>query len=175
MRCCLCGESKEESSIVITASRKIVCKSCEKYHTDYHFNTFKYERGRVVEETPFDNISEEKQRYLLIDFIHVLFSDEVAKTTYSQVQKFRNDYTYLQIIRALEYFFIIKKGDIQKSKGSIGIVPYIIKDSEAYYRTKNNFLKNRFSEQVKTEESKTKVIEGFTQKVKGDKINLNEI
>lgn len=42
-------------------------------------------------------------------------------------------YTYSGIHKALTYFYEIKKNDISRANGSIGIVPYIYKESYEYY------------------------------------------
>ena len=42
-------------------------------------------------------------------------------------------YTYSGIRKALTYFYEVKKNDIKRANGSIGIVPYIYRESYEYY------------------------------------------
>lgn len=62
-----------------------------------------------------------------IETISLLISKQI--TTYVTEHK----YTYLEIGRALFYFFEIQGGDITRCKG-IGIVPYVMEDSRKYFR-----------------------------------------
>lgn len=45
-------------------------------------------------------------------------------------------YTNKGIFFALKYFYEVKKGDIDKSEGGIGIVPYVYAESTAYWQEK---------------------------------------
>lgn len=53
-----------------------------------------------------------------------------------QINEYKEQYgyTYSGIHKALVYFYDIKKNSIAKSRNSIGIVPYVYKDAENYYR-----------------------------------------
>lgn len=42
-------------------------------------------------------------------------------------------YSYSGIRKALTYFYEVKKNDIKRANGSIGIVPYIYRESYEYY------------------------------------------
>lgn len=61
-----------------------------------------------------------------IDTISLLISKQI--TSYVTEHK----YTYLEIARALFYFFEIQGGDIGRCKG-IGIVPYVMDDARKYF------------------------------------------
>ena len=43
------------------------------------------------------------------------------------------NYTYTGILKALVYFYEVKKNSLEKSQGGIGIVPYIYNDAYNYY------------------------------------------
>ena len=45
-----------------------------------------------------------------------------------------NNYTYSGILKTLKYWFEIKKGDLEKANGGIGIVPYVYDDAFLYWR-----------------------------------------
>ena len=44
------------------------------------------------------------------------------------------NYSYSGILKTLKYWFEIKKGDIEKANGGIGIVPFIYNDAFDYWR-----------------------------------------
>ena len=44
-------------------------------------------------------------------------------------------YTYSGMKKALVYFYEIKKNDISKANGGIGIIPYVYRDAYNYYYT----------------------------------------
>lgn len=54
---------------------------------------------------------------------------------HTQIAKFQKElgYSYDEIKKALEYFYIIQNGDTKKSKGGIGIVPYVMDDALNYF------------------------------------------
>ena len=62
-----------------------------------------------------------------VDSISLLISKQIS--TYVT----ERHYTYLDIGRALFYFYEIKNGDKSKCSG-IGIVPYVIEESRAYFQ-----------------------------------------
>ena len=75
----------------------------------------------------------------------------------NQIKKFKNenDLTEEQIYNALVYFFEVKQNDPTQANGGIGIVPYIITDSEEYWMNKT----------IREEQSK-KVDKGLIQRIK---------
>lgn len=56
---------------------------------------------------------------------------------YKQLKDYieKNHYTYSGIHKALIYHFEIKKGDISKANGGIGIVEYVYQQAHDYYRS----------------------------------------
>lgn len=72
----------------------------------------------------------------LNDYIMKLFevnyvSPKIKKQINTFIQEY--NYSYSGIQKALCYYFEVKHGDIDKSGGGIGIVPYIYKDAYNYY------------------------------------------
>lgn len=43
-------------------------------------------------------------------------------------------YSYTDILNALIYAFEIKHNDVEKARGGIGLVPYVIQDSRKYFQ-----------------------------------------
>ena len=58
--------------------------------------------------------------------------------------KEENNYTYRGILKTLQYWYDIKKNDISKAKGGIGIVPYVYNQALDYYY--NLYLANHVNE-----------------------------
>ena len=58
--------------------------------------------------------------------------------------KEENNYTYRGILKSLQYWYDIKKNDISKAKGGIGIIPYIYNQALDYYY--NLYLANHVNE-----------------------------
>lgn len=52
-----------------------------------------------------------------------------------QIKTYVDEYhfSYSGIMLTLKFFFEVKKNDISKSNGGIGIVPYVYKQAEEYY------------------------------------------
>ena len=52
-----------------------------------------------------------------------------------QIKTYTNDmkYSYSGILKSLIYFYEVKNNPIDKSNGSIGIVPFVYKDAYNYY------------------------------------------
>lgn len=90
---------------------------------------------------------EEKIKDILgIDTISLLISKQITK--YVTEHK----WTYLEIGRALYYFFDVKEGDPTKSQG-IGIVPYVMEDARKYFKE----MEKRAAQQAKeAQESREK-------------------
>lgn len=62
-----------------------------------------------------------------IDTISLLIKKQI--TTYVV----EHEYTYLEIARALFYFYVVQEGDLSKARG-IGIVPYVMADARKYFK-----------------------------------------
>lgn len=62
-------------------------------------------------------------------------TDSISILISKQISKYSTEYewSYLDIGRALFYFFNIKNGDKSKSTG-IGIVPYVIDEARQYFK-----------------------------------------
>ena len=72
----------------------------------------------------------------LIDYFHKLNhkNNKIASRTFSLIPQYlKKGYTYYGMKRALEYFYVIKGNDIAKAQNSIGIIPYVYEEAEAWY------------------------------------------
>ena len=79
---------------------------------------------------------EEKDKEALEKYIMKLLNESyINARVRKQINQYREEYnyTYSGMLKALIYFFEVKKNSIEKANGGIGIVPYIYKDAYNYY------------------------------------------
>ena len=175
MRCCVCAAEKQVEEIFISDKREIVCKKCEAFYNEYHFNTFSFENGQVIAHSPMENKSDLEQRGIVIDYIHVLFNGKVSNVAYVQLKSMLQKYTWLEILQGLEYFFKIKKESISKANGKIGIIPYIIETSNAFYKRENERRMNLYRKQISVQQKQDVEIVSYTKETKKDKIDMRDL
>lgn len=80
----------------------------------------------------------EKDKEILYEYIKQLFNtDTINPRILKQLKEYINEYqyTYNGILHALKYWYEVKKNDINKANGALGIVPFIYKQSIEYYET----------------------------------------
>lgn len=79
---------------------------------------------------------QEKDKQALEEYIMKLFNTTyVDARIQKQIKQYIEEYnyTYSGIHKALIYHFEVKKGDIEKANGGIGIVPYTYQTAYRYY------------------------------------------
>lgn len=82
-----------------------------------------------------------EDRSKLIEYVKLLFGDNVSKWNYVQMGKFnKQGIGYKAQYLTLKYWFEVQQQPIEKAKGSIGIIPYQFEDARTYYM---NLLKKR--------------------------------
>ena len=86
-----------------------------------------------------------------IDTISLLISKQITK--YVTERK----YTYLEIGRALFYFFEVQGGDITKCQG-IGIVPYVMEDARKYFKDLEEKVERQTKEAQELKEKDSNII-----------------
>lgn len=82
-----------------------------------------------------DKLKRDKQT--LEDYIKELFGyTNIPEKVNRQIKKYikENNYSYSGIYKTLKYWFEVKKGDIEKANGGIGIVPFTYDDAYRYWR-----------------------------------------
>lgn len=125
-------------------------------------------------------------RDALFYYIYRLFgqySEEcpVSKWNITQMQKFRTQgYPYRGQLLTLQYFYDIKKHSIQKSNGSIGIIPFVYDEARLYYNTqakKAEQVSAAIQRQLEQDriEIKYNPSDYFGQKKKKKTIDLNSL
>lgn len=136
---------------------RFICIECAPLHNYLHFDNFDIVDGKIVQTSPLDGLSELEQRAKLISLIYLIFNNEVSKSAHRLINVYlKKGYSYLDMIRTLEYFYIIKKHSTAKANNSIGIIPYVIEDARKYYQTKNNQLLQKYNEMLKAQQRETK-------------------
>ena len=79
---------------------------------------------------------EEKDRKDLEEYIMQLFDETFVNARIrKQIKTYKEEYNYSYsgILKALKYFYEVKKNSIEKANGGIGIVPFVYKDAFNYY------------------------------------------
>lgn len=121
---------------------RVKCPLCNEffYREDEPFVEYKnrYYHKECFEKG-FDQkaVKEEQDKKALEEFIKKLFNiEKITPLIRTQIKNYhdKEDYkfTYSGMQGALEYFFIVCKGDVTKSHG-IGIIPYIYEEAKNYY------------------------------------------
>lgn len=95
---------------------------------------------------------EEKLHLYIIDLFNV---DAVPLRIKKQITQYIQEYnyTYSGILGTLKYCYEIKKMNLEKANGGIGIVPYLYSEAKNYY-TKLNTLQNKNKDIKKIEKVK---------------------
>lgn len=121
------------------------CLDCVVLSEDLHFDTVEINsEGEVKLVSPFSGVSEKDQRQKFIDFVYLLFNNQISPAAFRLMNSYlKKGYTWLGMLRAMEWFYVIKKNDVVKAKKNIGIIPYIYEESNNYYQYKNKQIKEK--------------------------------
>lgn len=145
--CTVCEKTSEDGKYNI--KRQWVCPECFKNFTNLHVDDFRVEDGAVLRKVPYSNLSEEDQRFNCVDTINVIYNGKLSKAIFPQLKRLREaDYSWIGIIRAIEWFYIVKGNPISKAKGGVGIVKYVYNDAQKYYEHLNRALVDRYKTQI---------------------------
>ena len=90
---------------------------------------------------------EQKELEALKNYINERFGKEANWALINkQIKSYKeeNNYTYRGILKSLQYWYDLKKNDISKARGGIGIIPYIYNQALDYYY--NLYLANHVNE-----------------------------
>ena len=106
------------------------CPHCnnEVKEEDAIYNT---KTKRYYHEFCYNELLERKQ---LCDYICELFSyKKPSVRIYQQMTSYHDKgVSYSDMLLALKYFYEIKKVDINKSQGGIGIIPYVLEEAKEF-------------------------------------------
>ena len=119
-------------------------------------------------------------RKKLIDYVCELFNyKKPSVKVYQQMSSYYEYGTsYADMLLALKYFYEIKKGDINKSQGGIGIIPYVLEEAKEFAtleKIEQDKLIQKFEENA-LEKKETKYIHVAEQRNKQKKnIDINAL
>lgn len=133
-----------------------MCSKCLVFNNVLHYDRYNPETDSM--RNPFQDLSEEEQRSHFIDFCYQLFGG-LNKQTYALIPQYLEKYSYLEMTRAIEFFYIVKKNSKEKANKSIGIIPYVIAHSNEYYKIISNSHLKRDRTQAKTKNSEAITLE----------------
>ena len=158
--CARCHEKTDQGRY--TNKNVFICRNCLPFFNELHLNYYKIENGEVITISPFSNVNETNQRALFIDYCYKLFNNKLNPAAYRLMNSYsKKGYTWLGMLQAMEYFYIVKKNSINKSNNNIGIIPHVYLDAQKYYdyENKKQFLnyKNNL-DQLKKQENNSKTI-----------------
>ena len=146
------------------------CQHCnnEVKEEDAIYNT---KTKRYYHEQCYNILLEKKQ---LTDYICELFNYKKPSVKIYQQMASYYEYgvSYADMLLALKYFYEIKKGDINKSQGGIGIIPYVINEAKEFVtleKIEQDKLIKKFENNV-IEQKETKIIHIAEQRNKQKKI-----
>lgn len=111
-------------------------------------NGRRYAHTDCVQQAQTKAQKDEQDKAALENYIKNLFDiPELPKRVQQQIKIYvrDNQYTYSGILKALIYFYEVKKNSIERANGGIGIVPYIYEESRNYYY--NLWLTNQSNQQ----------------------------
>ena len=83
-----------------------------------------------------ESLKQQEDLQKLCDYIQTLFNfEEMPQKVLRQIEGYKKSYSYSYsgILKSLVYFYDIKKNDMSKSNGGIGIVPYIYEEAYRYF------------------------------------------
>lgn len=159
-KCSLCD--KESISGMYNSANKFVCSDCFLYANNLHLDSYVEEGERIKTIQPYDKYDEKNQRAIFIDYAYRLFGNKLSKGAYRLANIYLADgKTYLGMIRALEWFYVVKRNPTTKAKHNIGIIPYIYEEAQLFYAKENARMYNQFKrslEYIKQQESQTQTI-----------------
>lgn len=166
-QCAICGLKTVEGTY--NTKQQYVCRTCFNTYPNLYVDNFKIENSKVVSEDPLASKTEEDQRAECIQYAYTLFDQKLAKRSYSLFSNYRKKgYSWIGMIRALEWFFVVKENDIAKAKNSVGIIPYVYNDAQKYYETLNRLIERRYKKQVLPEKEKEEIVVEVSPKKEKD-------
>ena len=137
-------------------AHNVICQYCkEKFDRDkepfVEVKNRRYAHKDCYDKYQANLSKEEKDLLALEDYIKKTFPNIVTPKVKAQISKFNKEYgyTYSGMMKTLIYFYEIKKNDITKANGGIGIIPYIYNEAKEYYMAMDQVQKSNIKKDVK--------------------------
>ena len=123
---------------IIDPTDEVICIYCKKPLSKKDSDCVQVHNGKYAHQACVDieKNREKTDKEKLEDYIKELFQiSYIEPRVRAQINKYVEEfnYTYSGMHKALYYFYEIKGGDKEKAHGSIGIIPYVYRDSYNYY------------------------------------------
>lgn len=96
----------------------------------------RYAHKECFEHKQMETAKEQENLLKLHTYIKTLFGfEEIPQKILRQISSYvkEYEYSYSGILQSLLYFYEIKKNDLSKANGGIGIVPYIYDEARRYF------------------------------------------
>jgi len=176
--CKQCSEIVEMNEGKFNSERKFLCIKCHTLSSKYMFDDFEVNtsENKIIRKPKWANKSLDDQIYALKDYIYFLYRDQMPGAIHKQIPKLMNQgFSPVDIARAVEYFYVIKKNKLPAlSKGPLGIVPFVIKESQEFYQQQNSRLETRYEQSLITLRSNLQALE-ITRKETARRKNVFDI
>lgn len=170
-KCYICEVETDQG--VYNVKQNYVCRACLNTYSNLYVNDFSYENGKVISKTPLEDLSEEDQRAACIQFAYTLFNQKLSKRSYPLFANYRKKgYTWIGMIRALEWFYIVKRNDLSKANNSVGIIPYVYDDAQKYYNYANGVIEGRYKSQILPKKQEESIKVEISQRKRNNLIDL---
>ncbi len=122
------------------AKHMVKCPIC-KQQFDANAEPFVKEKNRYLHKACAENrdasrSEEDKDKEALFEYINKLYGTEfVNPLMQRQIKQYISEYnyTYSGMHKALVYFYEVKGNSVEKSNGSLGIIPHIYQKAYRYY------------------------------------------
>ena len=117
----------------------VTCKYCKKKinkkDTNYKAINKKFAHIECIEKEKTRERTDEEKFYDYVIDLFQIEEDFVPLRIKKQAQTFVKDYNYSYsgMLKALKYFYEVKRADLSKANNGIGIIPYIYQDAYNYY------------------------------------------
>ena len=169
--CSICNNPAPNG--VYNVKQNFVCRTCLDTYSNYYVDDFIIKDGKLNMTNPFEGMDEKDQRAACIHYAYTLFDQKLAPRTYSLFDNYiKKGYSWLGMIRALEWFYIVRRNDLSKANNSVGIIPHVYEDAQEYYAKANKVIKERYTKQILIpSQAQSKVVE-ITRVKKENKLDV---
>lgn len=120
-------------------------------------------------------------RKKLVDYICELFGyKKPSVKVYQQMTSYYNKgISYADMLLALRYFYEVKKGDINKAQGGIGIITYVLDEAKNFASLeeieRNNLIKKFQENELNKKETIYRQIVEFNNNKNKKQIDINSL
>ncbi len=141
--CSKCGVTTSKGNYSYTGV--FFCENCQFTEPMLHVDDIEFKNGIAILVDNFSKKDISKQHNELITMAYNIFNQKIAPRSFGQIKKYLKDnITYLEMIRTLEYHYLIKNGDITKSNFALGIIPYQLENAKKYFYILNQQRLKRY-------------------------------